>query len=84
MSTIIPNVFKITKNAFLLFADGAKHFIVDAALCVICIVAGIYWWFNPESSMVGAIAILFVYAAGNLIRFNNYRKIVEELKKLNK
>ena len=59
--------------------QGAKHFPVDALVCVVAILALIYWWNFPETDMAGGVAILAVYASGNVIRHNSKRKIIKDL-----
>ena len=81
MGKVIPNIFKITKRAILLFLDAAKNFIVDAGIFLVSILAGVYWYFNPDVSMEGAIAILFAYSSYTMIRLNEQRKIINDLKK---
>ena len=80
MGKVIPNIFKITKRAILLFLDAAKHFIVDTGMILVSILAGVYWYFSPEASMVGCIAILFVYSSYTILRLNEQRKIINHLK----
>ena len=73
------NIFKTFKNAALIYWDGAKHFVVDALMCLVAIGALIYWYYNPGFDMAGGVAILAVYASGNVIRHNRSRKIIKEL-----
>ena len=78
--SVIPNVFKISKNAALIFWAGAKVFKVDAMVALIAIGSIIYWWLSSEEvSMAGAAAILFAYATGNIVRLNEMRKKIKEL-----
>lgn len=79
MKIQIPNVFKITKNAMLIFWDGAKVFKVDAILCLVTLAVIIWWIFDKSISLDGAAAILFVYVFGAIIRFNEFRKKIIEL-----
>ncbi len=78
----IPKVGKIVKAAWKMFWEGARHFPIDAGIVILCIVAVIYWLFNPEAWMEGAVAILIVYAIRNVIRFNDCRKEIDTLKKV--
>ena len=73
--SVIPNVFKISKNAALILWAGAKVFKVDAIVALLAIASIFYWWLSPEEvSMAGAAAILFVYATWTIIRLNEMRK----------
>jgi len=79
MKIQFPNVFKITRHIAQVWWEGAKVFKVDAAICVISfllIIANIF----IDLSFDGAIAVLFVYSFGSVLRLNDFRKEINKLK----
>ena len=78
---IFPRIWTIIKNAWKIYRNAAKYFPVDTGITILCIVAVIYWLFNPDVWLEGAVAILFGYSIYTTIRLNWNRVDIKELKR---
>ena len=78
---IFPRIWTILKNAWKIYRNSAKYFPVDAGVTILCVIAVIYWLFNPTTSMVGAVVILFAYSIYTTVRLNWNKTDIKELKR---
>lgn len=77
-----PNVINITKGIIKRFWIAAKVFKIDGALTILTLFVILYWIFNNDIWVEGAIVVLFVYAFRTTIILSDLKSYINYLKKL--